>query len=171
MELLVEADEASKSKQADVEQERLEASQNLQRLRDDASHMMSQINQLKAQEKKTRDELGKQLLQTKQALDAASTTNQHQVAWNEVYPVLQQAQSSVLAAASEVDRMLDILQNKQNGLYLPDSTLYQDAWPSSAAPLSGSGSSSLPSHAVLPAHPSMGTSNTSSQFGHCGLVP
>ncbi|KAJ5471980.1 hypothetical protein N7539_008549 [Penicillium diatomitis] len=174
IELLAKADETSRRQQTDMEQERLEASQNLQRLRDDASHMKSQINRLMAQEKKTLDEkseLGKQLLQMKQALDAASTTNQHQVACNELYPVIQQAQSSVLATASEVGRMLEIFQNKQNGLYLPDSTLYQDAWPSSAAPLSGSGSSSLPSHAVLPAHPSLGTSNTPSQFGHCGLVP
>ncbi|KAJ5472068.1 hypothetical protein N7539_008637 [Penicillium diatomitis] len=104
-------------------------------------------------------ELEKQLLQTKQALDVASTTSQHQIAWSEVFPVLQHAQSSLLTTASQVGKMLDVLQNKRNGMYLPGSTIYQDAWANSTAPLP-----------VIHGHHPMDTSITPPQFADCGLT-
>lgn len=145
-----------------MEEERFESSQNLQQLQDDVSRMTSQVDRLKSQAEKAldeKDELEKQLHQTKQALDVASTTNQHQIAWSEVFPVLQHAQSSLLTTASEVGKMLDVLQNRRNGMYLPGSTIYQDAWASSAAPLP-----------VMHGQPPMDTSITPPQFAGCGLT-
>lgn len=174
--LLTEADEASEKQRTDMDQERQELLRKLEQLRNDMSHMTGQINQLRAQGKQALDEkseLEKRLLQMKQALDAASTTNQHQVAWNEVFPVLQQAQNSLLLTAGEVGRSLDALQNKQNGMHLPDSMLYEDVWTNSTAPPARLGSNSLPSlpsHPMPPANPSMNTSQAASQFDHCGLL-
>jgi hypothetical protein len=146
-----------------MEEERFESSQNLQQLQDDVSRMTSEVDRLKSQAKRALDEKGeleKQLLQTKQALDVASTTNQHQIAWSEVFPVLQHAQSSLLTTASEVGKMLDVLQNRRNGMYLPGSTIYQDAWASSTAPLP-----------VFHGHPPMDTSITPPpRFADCGLT-
>lgn len=172
MGLLTEADEASEKQRADMDQERQELLHQLEQMRNDMSHMTGQISQLKTQGKQAlheKSELEKRLLQMKQALDAASTTNQHQVAWSEVFPVLQHAQSSILATAGQLGKMLDTLQNKQNGMYLPDSTLYQDAWPSSTDSLAGLGSNTLP-HAMLPTNPSTNTSQPPSQFDQCGLI-
>lgn len=145
-----------------MEEERFESSQNLQQLQDDVSRMTSQVDRLKSQAEKALDEKGeleKQLHQTKQALDVASTTNQHQIAWSEVFPVLQHAQSSLLTTASEVGKMLDVLQNRRNGMYLPGSTIYQDAWASSTAPLP-----------VMHGQPPMDNSITPPQFAGCGLT-
>lgn len=145
-----------------MEEERFESSQNLQQLQDDVSRMTSQVDQLKSQAEKALDEkreLEMQLHQTKKALDVASTTNQHQIAWSEVFPVLQHAQSSLLTTASEVGKMLDVLQNRRNGMYLPGSTIYQDAWASSTAPLP-----------VMHGQPPMDNSITPPQFAGCGLT-
>jgi hypothetical protein len=117
LELLAEADQASERQEAIMDDERSKYSQNLEQLWESVIQMTSQIDQLKAQENKSLDgksEVGKQLPQMKQALDAARITNQHHVAWNDIFAVLLRAQRSIITTAIELGTMLELLQDKRS---------------------------------------------------------
>lgn len=126
LELLAEADQASEKQKAIVDEERSKFSQKLEQLRDGLIQMTSQIDQLKDRENRSLDgksEVETQVLRMKQALDAARTTNQQHVAWDDVFPVLLHAQRSLITTASELGRILELLQDKRNGMYSSGSTL------------------------------------------------
>jgi hypothetical protein len=122
LELLAEADQALERQKAIRDEERSKYSQNLSQEQywESVVQMTLPIDQRKAQEKKSFDGksvLEKQLPQMKQALDAARTTNQHQVACDDVFAVLQRAQRSLITKANEIGKMLELLQVKRNASF------------------------------------------------------
>ncbi|KAI2791724.1 hypothetical protein POX_c04600 [Penicillium oxalicum] len=166
--LLQEADEDSEKLEEKMNKERGEATQTVLQLHDEVKKATAEVSQLNLEKEeimgKTR-ELAGEVRRLKQELETTNARHQDQVAWSEIFPVLQRTHSNLLSAADEVWKTYDTLQNRRNGTFLPGSGVY---WLDQPTQLTAMGPSSLPDLALAPTNLSMDAPQGPAQLDQYG---